>query len=64
MNREPSYLRKLKKLEFKAYKGYSREEYIKEVQGLTYEQRIEKAQDMIEQQRQKLERIREYEFER
>lgn len=54
----------VKKLEFKAYKGYSREEYIKEVQGLTYEQRIEKAQDMIEQQRQKLERIREYEFER
>lgn len=54
----------VKKLEPKAYKGYSREEYIKEVQGLTYEQRIEKAQDMIEQQRQKLERIREYEFER
>ena len=54
----------VKKLEPKAYKGYSRDEYIKEIQGLTYEQRIEKARDMIEQQRQKLERIREYEFER
>ena len=57
-------LEEIKQLEPKAYKGYSKEEYIKEVKGLTYEQRIEKARDMIEQQHQKLERIRGYEFER
>lgn len=52
----------IKKLEPRAYRGYSKEEYFKEIQGLTYEERIEKAKDIIKQQR--IERSRGYDFER
>lgn len=41
----------LKELEPRAYRGYTREEYINEVKGLSFEERIEKAEDMIEEQR-------------
>ena len=41
----------IKELEPRAYRGYTREEYIKEVKGLSFEARIEKAKDMIEEQR-------------
>ena len=56
-------LEQLRELEPRAYRGYTREEYINEVKGLSFEERIEKAEDMIEEQRI-LERSREYEFER
>lgn len=49
----------LRELEPRAYRGYTREEYINEVKGLSFEERIEKAEDMIEEQRI-LERSRDY----
>ena len=52
-------LKQLKELEPKAYQGYTREEYINEVKGLSFEERIEKAEDMIEERRI-LERSRDY----
>lgn len=52
-------LEQLRELEPRAYRGYTREEYINEVKGLSFEERIEKAEDMIEEQRI-LERSRDY----
>lgn len=52
-------LEQLKELEPKAYRGYSREEYINEVKDLSFEERIEKAEEMIEEQRL-LERSRDH----
>lgn len=52
----------LKELESRAYQGYTRDEYIKEVKGLNFEERIEKAKDIIEEQR--FERNRSYGIER
>ena len=51
----------LKELEPIAYRGYTRKEYINEVKGLSFEERIEKAEDMIEEQR--WERSRDYDIE-
>lgn len=51
--------KQLRKLEPRAYRGYTREEYINEVKGLSFEERIEKAEDMIQEQRI-LERSRDY----
>ena len=51
----------LKGLESKAYKGYTQKEYIEEVRGLSFEERMEKAEDMIEEQR--WERSRDYDIE-
>ena len=53
----------LKELEPRAYRGYTREEYINEVKGLSFEERIEKAKDLINRQ-MKRERRRYYDFER
>lgn len=55
-------LEELKELEPRAYRGYTKEEYINEVKGLSFEERIEKAEDMIQEQR--LERSRSYGIER
>lgn len=52
----------LKELEPRAYRGYTREEYINEVKGLSFEERIEKAKDLIRQMKRK--RSRDYGFER
>ena len=52
-------LEQLKELEPKAYRGYSREEYINEVKDLSFEERIEKAEEMIEERRL-LERSRDH----
>ena len=51
----------LKELEPRAYQGYTKNEYIAEIKGLSFEERIEKAEDMIEEQR--WERSRDYEIE-
>ena len=51
----------LKELEPIAYRGYTRKEYINEVKGLSFEERIEKAEDMIEEQR--WERSKDYDIE-
>lgn len=51
----------LKELEPRAYQGYTKKEYIAEIRGLSFEERIEKAEDMIEEQR--WERSRDYEIE-
>lgn len=50
--------KQLKVLEPKAYRGYSREEYLEEVRGLNYEERIDKAKDLIHEQI--LERSKDY----
>lgn len=50
---------KMKGLEPIAYRGYTREEYTNEIKGLSFEERIEKAEDMIEKQRA-MERSRGY----
>lgn len=52
---------RLKELEPRAYRGYSQEEYAAEVKELTYDQRIEKANKLIEKQK---ERSRGYGIER
>lgn len=54
---------KLKGIEPIAYRGYTREEYTSEIKGLSFEERIEKAEDMIERQRA-MERGRGYGIER
>lgn len=51
----------LRELEPRAYRGYTKKEYIAEIKGLSFEERIEKAEDMIEEQR--WERSRDYEIE-
>lgn len=56
-------IEKVNELEHRAYKEYSREEYLEEIKDLSYEERIDKAQDLIKEQR-KLERGRSYGFER
>ena len=56
-------IEKVNALEHRAYKEYSREEYLEEIKDLSYEERIDKAQDLIKEQR-KLERSRNYGFER
>lgn len=56
-------IEKVNALENRAYKEYSREEYLEEIKDLSYEERIDKAQDLIKEQR-KLERSRSYGFER
>lgn len=53
----------LKDLEPRAYRGYTREEYIKEVKGLRLAERIEKAKDILKERR-RLERSRDYGLER
>jgi hypothetical protein len=55
-------IEQLKELEPRAYRGYTRDEYVKEVRGLSFEERIEKAKDIIEEQR--FERNRNYGIER
>lgn len=55
-------IEQLKELEPRAYRGYTRDEYVKEVKGLSFEERIEKAKDIIEEQR--FERNRNYGIER
>ena len=55
-------LKQLKELDPRAYQGYTKKEYIREIKGLSFEERIEKAKNMIEEQR-RIERSRDYDIE-
>ena len=59
--RQKEMLRQLKILEHKAYKGLTQEEYKNEIKGLSFEERINKANDLIEEHL-KMERSRGYEI--
>ena len=52
----------LKVLEPEAYKDLTQEEYRKEIKGLSFEERIDKATSLIEEHERKIERSRGYEI--
>lgn len=58
--RQKEMFEELKELEPKAYKGLTRDEYINEVKGLSFEERIDKATQIIEEQERILERSWDY----
>ena len=59
---QKALFKQLKGFEDKAYKGYTRDEYIDEVKNLSFDERIKKAKNIIDKQN-RLERSSDYEIE-
>ena len=59
---QKALFKQLKGLEDKAYKGYTRDEYIDEVKNLSFDERIKKAKNIIDKQNH-FERSSDYEIE-
>ena len=59
---QKALFKQLKGFEDKAYKGYTRDEYIDEVKNLSFDERIKKAKNIIDK-RNRLERSSDYEIE-
>lgn len=59
---QKALFKQLKGFENKAYKGYTRDEYIDEVKNLSFDERIKKAKNIIDKQN-RLERSSDYEIE-
>ena len=60
--RQKEMLSQLKVLEPEAYKDLTQEEYRKEIKGLSFEERIDKATSLIEEHQRMIERSRGYEI--
>ena len=60
--RQKEMLSQLKVLEPEAYKELTQEEYRKEIKGLSFEERIDKAISLIEEHDREIERSRGYEI--
>ena len=60
--RQKEMLSQLKVLEPEAYKDLTQEEYRKEIKGLSFEERIDKATSLIEEHDREIERSRGYEI--
>ena len=60
--RQKEMLSQLKVLEPEAYKDFTQEEYRKEIKGLSFEERIDKATSLIEEHDREIERSRGYEI--
>ena len=60
--RQKEKLSQLKVLEPEAYKDLTQEEYRKEIKGLSFEERIDKATSLIEEHQRMIERSRGYEI--